>query len=129
MALLLAYSPMVWPLSLPAVQAAMSATLRLDGTMHNRLTAAQQCCDGADALAFLPVQPSRFGSLRRLERMLAPKVLAALLRLNHTGNDPFADQLAFEFCDLRHHAEHQPPGRRLQIDAQGGDDDANAPGI
>jgi hypothetical protein len=34
-----------------------------------------------------------------------------------------------EFRYLRHHTEHQPPGGRLQIDPQSGDDDVHAPGV
>jgi hypothetical protein len=90
--------------------------------MNNRSTATEEGSDLAEALSFA-VQPRGLSALMRTQRVLPAGMDAALLGIGHASFDAFTDQLALEFRDLDHHAEHQAPAGRLQVDAQGGDDE------
>jgi hypothetical protein len=97
----------------------------MDGTMNNRPPAPEEGGNLAEALSFT-VQPRSLGPLVRTQCVLAAGVDTALLGVRHPGLNPFTDPFALEFRDLHHHAEHQAPAGRLQIDAQRGDDDVHA---
>jgi hypothetical protein len=56
------------PIAVPRAAPLLAGRMSLNGPVHHRSAAAEHGCNGADALAFLQVQPRGLGTLVRCDR-------------------------------------------------------------